>query len=478
MKTSRYIFFLCAGLTSLFSCKKSFIEDVKSPTNISLDGYYTSQLNFQAALTGIYGHLRGVYDGYFRMAEIPSDNTLSTATVAADTGPLDQMTWLSTDAAIQIQWQNNYSNISYCNNFIDQLQNFTGMDSALRVRWLGEAKFIRAMDYFNLVRFYGDVPLVLKKITESEAYTYSRTPAADVYTQIIKDLSDAQAVLPAKYTAATDLGRITSGAAKTMLAKVYLTLSRYNEAIPLLRDVINSGTYGLLTSYADVFSVTNESNKEIIFSIQYARGTSKEGSNFCQYFLPSQSGADLLSSVQAKGLNQGTKNLFNAFETGDNRKATCIQIYTVGSNTTYYTRKYIDQPPAANEGENNWIVLRYADAVLMYAEALNETADTTNALTYLNQIRSRAGLTGKSNLTQAALRIQIDKDRRVELCFEGHRWFDLIRKGPDNMVAVMQAQFASDGFAYTVASFRALFPIPFRDITLNTSWGQNPGYTK
>jgi starch-binding outer membrane protein, SusD/RagB family len=457
------IFLLAAISLVISSCKKSFVEDIVSPTNISLEGYYTSQANFQAALTGIYGHLRNVYDGFFRLAEVPSDNTLSTPTVNADTGPLDQMTWLPTDVPVLAQWQNAYTNIAYCNNFLDQLQVFTQMDTALKSRWLGEAKFIRALNYFNLVRFFGDVPLVLKKINaEQEAYAYPRTPVSDVYAQIIRDLNDAQNVLPAQYTSSADLGRVTAGAAQSLLGKVYITTGQYAAASLLLRNVVMSNRYALLPNYADVFSTNNENNREIIFSVQYARGPAR--------------GSDLLSSVQARGLNQGTRNLFNAFETGDARKPTCINIYTVGSNTTYYTRKYIDQPPTSNEGENNWIVLRYADVVLLYAESLNETGDSTNALAQLNTVRVRAGLLPRAGLNRAAIRTQIDRDRRIELCFEGHRWFDLVRRGPANMVTAMQAQFAADGLNYTVAPFRALFPVPFREITLNASLGQNPGY--
>jgi starch-binding outer membrane protein, SusD/RagB family len=474
MKKIFYIFSLVWLGTA---CQKSFVEDVVSPTNISPDGYYTSVPNFQAALTGIYGHLRTVYDGFFRMAEIPSDNSLSTATVAADTGPLDQMTWLNTTPSVLVQWQNAYASIAYCNNFIDQLQNFSDIDAALKARWLGEAKFIRALNYFNLVRFYGDVPLVLKKIeTEQEAYSYGREPVAKVYEQIIKDLTEARENLPPQYTAPADLGRVTSGAARSMLGKVYLTLGRFSDAIGPLRDVVDGKRYILLPNFAEVFGTANENNREIIFSIQYAKGTLREGSNFCQNFLPSQSGADLLSNVQARGLNQGTRHLFDAFEKSDARKATALVQYTVGTNTTYYTRKFVDQPPAANEGENNWIVLRYADVALMYAEALNETGDTTNALVHFNAVRTRAGLAAKPAISQVNLRNLIDKERRIELCFEGHRWFDLVRRGADHMVSTMKAQFTADKVTYTVAPFRALFPIPFRETVLNPNLRQNEGY--
>ena len=471
------LFFFSATFLSS-GCKKSFITDVISPTYISQDGYYTSDIAFQGALTGIYGYLRVVYNPFFRLAEVPSDNTLSTATVNADTGPLDGLTWLTSDVNVLACWKNAYSEISYSNNFIEQLNSYNMSDTAQKARWIGEAKFVRALMYFNLVRFYGDIPLVLKKLnSDAESYNYLRVPVADVYVQIIKDLQDAEtAGLPVKYTAATDIGKVTVGAVKSLLGKVYLTQARWSDAANKLKELLPGNTFGisysLLPNYADVFSITNETNAEIIFSVQYARGTSKEGSNFCQYFFPSQSGVDLLTNLQAKGLNQGTKSLYNLFGTGDTRKITAIQSYT-NSTTTYYTRKYVDNPPVAGEGENNWIVLRYADVVLMYAEALNELNNAT-AATYLNQIRARAGLAAKTGLTQAALRTQIDLDRRLELCFEGHRWFDLVRTG--NMVTALQTEWAADGFSFIAAPYRSLFPIPFRDVTLNPNLTQNPGY--
>jgi len=468
---------LCIIIIFIGGCKKSFIEDVTSPSYISPDGYYTNVGAFQSALTGIYGHLRVVYDPLWRLTEVPSDNSISTATVQADTGPLDQLTWLTTDVNVLSGWQNAYTNISYCNNFLDQIVPFQMDDVVTKARWIGEAKFIRALMYFNLVRLYGDVPLVLKKLnSDAESYSYLRTPAADVYTQIIKDLQDAESAVPVKYTAVADIGRVTLGAVKALLGKVYLTQNRWNDAASKLKEVLPGNTFGisysLLPTYADIFSITNENNAEIIFNIQYARGSSKEGSNFCQYFLPSQSSTDLLTNLQAKGLNQGAKSLFNLFETGDLRKPTTIVAYS----TVYYTRKYIDNPPVVNEGENNWIIIRYADVLLMYAEALNELNDQTNALIYLNQIRTRAGLTSKTALTQAALRTQIDIDRRIELAFEGHRWFDLIRQGGPAMVAAMQKQWSADGYSYVAAPYRTLLPIPFRDITLNPNLTQNTGY--
>jgi hypothetical protein len=438
-----------------------------------VDGYYNSEASFKSLLTGVYGSLRQRYDSYWIMAELTSDNTLAPGSVQAGQGPIDQFSWTSQDANVLKEWQGDYQTIAYCNNFIEQLTPFSSIDSTRKADWIGEAKFIRALMYFRLVQYFGDVPLVLKKInTQAEAYSFLRDSSEKVYAQIIQDLSDAELVLPVNYTASADIGRVTSGAAKALLGKVYLTMHNWDAASDKLAELINLNTYSLLPNFNDVFSIANENNAEIIFSIQYSRGTNKEGSNFTQSFLPTRLPA--LITLTPKGANQGTKSLFNAFEAGDLRKTTCIQQY--GS---YYTRKYWDDPPLVNEGECNWIVLRYSDVLLMYAEALMEQGTTQSIAQSIailnNQIRKRAGLVGlNSTLTQANLRLAFEKERRVELCYEGHRWSDLVRTG--RMVAVMTAQFAADKLNYTVIPERALFPIPFREITLNPKLKQNAGY--
>lgn len=455
------------------ACSKSFVTNVASPSQILESGYFANKDNFKAALTGIYGTLRLRYNNFWKMAEVPSDNTLAAGSVTADTGPLDQFSWTSTDRNILSEWQGEYQTIAHCNNFLDQIQDFNLGDSTLKKQWIGEAKWIRALAYFNLVRFFGNVPLVVTKIkTDAEAYAYKRDSVSKIYDQIIKDLIAAEECLPINYTISSDVGRVTSGAAKALLGKVYLTQNRWDDAANKLSELINLNTYSLVPTFGDVFSTTNEANAEIIFSVQYSRGTAKEGSAFTQSFLPTT--LPFLITLAPRGSNQGTKNLFDAFETNDARKATCIQRY--GS---YYTRKFMDNPPSVNEGENNWIVLRHADVLLMYAEALEEqgtAASISQSIDIVNnQIRKRAGLAPISkSLSQANLRLAIEKERRLELCFEGHRWFDLIRT--NRMESVMKAQFFADNLPYTVIPERALFPIPFRELTINPKLEQNPGY--
>lgn len=467
-----YISLLMLVLVMASSCQKSFIEDVTSPDRIPVDNYYTSQANFNAALTGIYGTLRARYDNFWNLAELPSDNTTQVL------GNVNEETfsWNTSETIVQTTWLGYYATIAASNIFLEKIKDFQ-MDDKLKARWIAEARFIRGMMYFDLVRIYGGVPLVLKSLTDEEAYSYLRESDVNVYKQIEKDLSDAAIDLPVKYTANNDIGRATKGAALGMLAKVYLTQKKYGDVVAVLKDVITPNatgiSYSLLNNYADIFSTANENNAEILFSVQYTKGIANEGSNFTRNFYPANS--TILTSLTGIGLNQGTPNLFNAFEAGDQRKAATIKDFVSGKTTSYYTLKYIDQPLAQNQGESNWIVLRYSDVLLMQAEALNELDDPT-AIDYLNQVRRRAVLGNKSFSNKENLRLDIEKERRVELCFEGQRWFDLIRTG--RMVTVVKAQLTADKMTYAsnVTATRALFPIPFRERTLNTNLTQNDGY--
>ncbi|GAB3740421.1 RagB/SusD family nutrient uptake outer membrane protein [Spirosoma lituiforme] len=460
------------------SCSESFLN-LSPPTTIPVSQYFKTQSDINAALNGAYGGLRGYYSTFYVMAEVPTDNTESNSRADSFIGDFDRYSWVVTNGVITDRWSSSYSIISRCNILIEKSE-AVQMDAALKARYQAEAKFLRALMYFNLVRYFGDVPIVLTEInTEAEAYTYNREPVSKVYEQIEKDLLEAASVLPVSYTGA-DVGRATKGAAQALLGKAYLTSKQFDKAVAKLKEVITPGTYRLLPVYDDVFRPNNGNNAEIVFSVQYTRTGNKEGSNFSLDFAPTGAGSDIVTGGNPSSLNQGTLDLFNAFEAGDSRKNVSIQRFT-GGDMPYYTRKFLDQPPTANESDNDWPVIRYSDVLLMYAEALNETGNTTDALVALNQVRSRANLPAKTNLTQDAFRLAVEQERRVELSFEGHRWFDLIRTG--RLVPVMTAYIAkyrtSGGYLvgnYQFSATKALYPVPFRERSLNPNLTQNPGY--
>jgi hypothetical protein len=321
------------------------------------------------------------------------------------------------------------------------------------------------------------VPLVTKEIqTVQEAYQYGRAPLADVYALIEKDLTEAEADtnVPTKYAATTDLGRVTKPAVKGLLAKVYLTEKKYTDAVTKLADFVTSyegTTHSLLTNYSDIFLTSNEMNAEIVFAVRYTKGNVPgTGSPFTNYFAASTSNAG----------GVGTGYLFNTLRkdlvdtmaaNGAADKRTAASYTTV--NTYYATKKYADVAAADLDADCDWIVLRYADVLLMYAEALNEqnASNVAAAITQLNKVRVRAGLTGltAATQTQGSLRLAIEKERRIELNMEGHRWFDLVRTG--RAIEVMNNHFTKYAIRLNatspivqIDSHNLVFPIPISEI--------------
>ena len=461
---------------SVISCN-DFIN-IDSPTLVRQDLYFKSTTDFTAAVNGAYSGLRSYYGGFYEATEIPSDNAEATGyTLGA--APMDQMNWLPSTSTIQSRWSLSYSVIARCNTIQSRIENFE-MDNALKTQYLGEVRFIRALMYFNLVRFFGDVPLVVKEITsESEAYEYGRTPVTAVYSQIEQDLLSAAESLPEKHTSA-NTGRVTKGAALSLLGKVYATNRQFEKAADVLQRVVNSGVYKLLANYESVFAVSNKNNEEIVFAVQYLGGTGLgEGSNFSISFAPFGSGTSISSGGNPGSANSGTLDLHNAFEEGDLRKSVAIAPWP-GSDL-FYTRKFLDKPIALNEGKNDWPVIRYPDVLLLLSEAYNETGQPDKSLALLGEVRTRAGLPSLSTTDQGLLRDAIQRERRVELCFEGHRWFDLLRTGTmlSTMRAYKEKYKESGGFMvvnYEVTDNKVLFPIPFREMSLKPDLGQNQGY--
>ncbi|GAB3892129.1 RagB/SusD family nutrient uptake outer membrane protein [Larkinella knui] len=472
--------FLMAGLVLMTSsCGEKFV-DLTPQDVIPVQQFYKTESDIRSALTGTYGNLRGIYNSFWQYTELPSDNTQSFPESEAGSGEYDKLTWRSTSTGISTAWNDAYRTIAGANVILARIEGVT-MDATLKNQYIGEAKFLRALMYFNLVRMFNGVPLILKEIaTEAESYTFSRNTTADVYAQIEKDLLDAEKVLPARYTG-VNVGRATAGAAKALLGKVYVQEKKYAEAETKLAEVVNSGTYRILPNPADVFGVGKDNNDEIIFAVQYVSSGFGEGNSFAYTFAPGNSGTQFVG-VTAGGTNIGTQDLYDAFEPGDLRREAYLGVYKFGTNPNiyYYAKKFVYKITQLNEGENDWPVLRYADVVLLYAEALNQNGKTPQALTQVNSIRNRAALASLSGLSQANAQLAIEKERRLELCFEGHRWHDLIRWGKEvSTMQAFKAKYTPLDIALTnmsVTADRKLFPIPFREISLNSILTQNPGY--
>ena len=473
-------------LLSASSCKKDFLE-LAPISQQNGNNFYKTAEDMKNALTAAYGGLQygGLYYSSMHViGDLRSDNTeITNPNAGADLQAVDNFTNLPTTSTSSITWAGHYQAIQNTNIVIEKIEP-VAMDATLKARYTGEAKFLRALMYFNLVRIFGDVPLVTKVINNpQEGYDYGRESTANVYAQIIADLQAAEASLPFEYTG-VDIGRATKGAAMSLLGKVYLTQKNWNLAAAKLKEVIDqtaSNKYQLLPTYAGVFGIANENNRESIFEVQFKRASTGEGSPFTNQFAPIGSGTAVVSVGNPLGQNIPTANMNNAYETGDLRKAVSMRTsYVLGANTVNhnYVVKYSGTPAANLDSDNNWIVLRYADVLLMYAEALNEQGYVADgpAFTYLNQIRTRAGLPSKtSNNANAALRVAnqadfrlaIEQERRIELAFEGHRWFDLIRT--DRALAVLGAS--------GMQPHHNVFPIPQTQIDINPGKiTQNPNY--
>ena len=488
MKNIKTIF--AAGIVvilSASSCKKDFLD--RAPiSQMNGNNFYKTAEDMKNALSAAYGGLQygGLYYSSMHIiGDLRSDNTeITNPAAGTDMVAVDNFQNLATTSISSTTWAGHYQAIQSVNIVIEKIE-AVPMDAALKARYTAEAKFLRGLMYFNLVRIFGDVPLVTKVINNpQEGYTYGRNPSAEVYAQIITDLSEAEAVLPHEFTGA-DIGRATKGAAAALLGKVYLTQKRWDLAAPQLKKVIDNvglNKYQLMPTYAGVFGIANENNRESIFEVQFKKGSNNEGSPFTNQFAPIGSGTAVVSIGNPLGQNIPTADMNNAYEVNDARKAASMRnSYVLGANTVQhnYIVKYQGVPAANLDSDNNWIVLRYADVLLMYAEALNEQGYVADGLafTYLNQIRTRAGLAIKTSnnanlalrvANQAAFRLAIEQERRVELAFEGHRWFDLIRT--DRAVTVM----ASKG----IQAHQVLFPIPQSQIDINPGLiKQNPGYT-
>jgi len=515
MKYIQYIFLV--GCTALFSCNK--IIDVYPQSNLNTATYYSNLEEVKAALTGCYNGMQRSLSNEWQFTELRSDNSKqgspgSTASGNRDLSDLDMFTPSTSHQAIYTYWAATYNNIRNVNILLQKLGvaydpgtgtiSFSAIEIPItetdRKQLAGEAMVIRAYHYFNLVRLFGGVFLIHQPTTPEQAKQLNRSTAADIYKLIIADLTTAATSMNSlkfNQIAATDAGRMNRWAAKGLLAKVNLTLGKKAEAITLLQDVISNSGYALQSTYANIFSITNEMNSEILFAVRYKSGGFGLGSHFGNTFAPLGSGSAIING-DGDGLNYPTADLDTATN-GDLRKPTLIGVYGSGTAAKLYVKKYLFPVTLVDDGESDWPVLRYADILLMLAEAQGYTQ---SSLDLMNSVRVRAGLPNytMTNITSVGQFEQaLSNERRIEFAFENQRWFDLVRFNT-TMTTVTAVQTMKDHFAdeyynhyrlyvapaptlnelYANVSTpgRLLLPIPQREIDTNTQLKieQNPGY--
>ena len=476
------ILFLLTLAVVTVSCSKDFIDILPKSTG-SVDDVYKTDKDFQDAITAAYNTLQTQYQNFWKFGDLPGEDIAEEIPNQFENVAIDQFNTNSRLAIIGSSWQNYYRMIFRANTLLDKIETADAAIVKNKNRHIGETKFLRAFAYFDLVRIYGDVPMVTTPITVEETYKAGREKVAKIYDEvIIKDLLDAEAKLPATYTGA-DVGRPTKGAAAALLGRVYLTRKDFTKAEAKLQQVTTMG-YALLPNFKDLFDYSkNEHHSEYIFDVEYEEGIN-EGSTFPLQFFPfAKVITDFYGFTSGTPGNSGspTETLFKAFDPADPRRAITVN-YGVTINGVFipvptqsiqasksFTTKYIAPSAIPGDSKANWKVIRYADVLLMLAEALNENGKTDAALTYLNQVRKRVGLANYTSLSQSDTREKIYLERRFELTLEGHRWFDLVRTG--RALETLQK--------LGMKANMVVFPIPLTQIQIINDPAvlpQNPGY--
>lgn len=477
---------LIVSLITFVGCKKFL--DLEPPYAQDAENYFQNQSDYELALIGAYDLLQASFLSVW-IGEIASDNTIAGGESVTDTEGLhqiDDMNHGGVNNELRSVFRWNYAGVTRANYILENKDNidFPGKDVII-----GEARFLRAFYYFELVKFFGDVPLIInQRLGVEEVAQLNRAPVAQVYSQIEEDLIYAASVLP---ISSSIKGKATKGAALAFLGKAYLYQNKWTEASSTFNDIISNGWFSLIPDYADLFSVASENNSETVFDVQYS---GLEGGGYgCLVCLEGNAGPGFQGIRQYNGpiygdgnsYNLPTQNLYDFFPSSDPRRDfTILDIeafiaaqsnpqnisYAIGAggHTGFYNNKYIKRQGEIGLPDNdltspvNYRVIRYADVLLMAAEANFQNGNTAFAEQYVNEVRQRAGVSPLSGITLN----DIYNERRLELSCEGHRFFDLVRTN--------QASSAIDGFS---VGTHELFPIPQIEIDLaGGNWSQNPGY--
>ncbi|MEQ9443230.1 MAG: RagB/SusD family nutrient uptake outer membrane protein [Cyclobacteriaceae bacterium] len=473
-------------LLGLFACSDEEL-DLYPKTEITEGNFYQTEDQLILAVNDVYRQMGNIYDagGIADLyGELRSDNTYIEFTGGSTTFAEEiSGFWIATNnGKIATAWETCYNAVFICNNAIARLEatEVEFSDPALKERLKAEATFVRSLIFFNMVRAWGPIPLPLQPLSPEESYDYLREDEATVYQQLISDLMYVKSVLPESYTGG-DVGRVTKYGASAVLAKVYLTQGDAAKAQAELLEIINSGMFSLdanadgtvnADDYRYLFQPDTKNSQASLLEVQYLDGENAVNSNHQFEYTPFHWAfhlPDLNETYRGNGMNTPTADIINEFELADTvRKG--VSVYPGYMNLD--TEQFVDYPFTMKFYDPNWRyagqnfeVIRYADILLMYAEVTQDP-------TYLNMVRARVGLPGYGEAGYPAeyntLAQAIEHERRMELCFEFHRFFDLVRTG--RAEAVMQAK------GFPVNQNKLLFPIPLRAIDVNPALQQNTGY--
>jgi hypothetical protein len=488
-KYSTVILTVLALAVSNTGCEKYLAVD--PPFAQDAENYFNSKADYELALIGAYDLLQGSYLTQW-VGEIASDNAIAGGESVTDSEGLHQieaMTHNAVNNELQSVFRFNYAGIART-NYIMEYKDKTDFDGKEQI--IGETRFLRAYYYFELVKFFGDVPLIIdKRLGAEEVTEIARTPKSEVYAQIESDLIYASNNLLWNNSIK---GKAEKGSALALLGKVYLYQNKFAQAAAVLDEVINDGPYSLMANYEDLWFEVNEDNSETVFDVEYSN---LEGGDYgCLICLEGNAAAGFQGIRQYTGplygdgnsYNLPTAELYNAFDPADPRRdITVLDIEAFknsqtdpssvsyvqggGGHTGYYNNKYIKRQSELGLPDDdltsplNYKAIRYADVLLMAAEAHNRNNNDGPAINYLNEVRNRVGMPAV-NASGTQLTEAIWLERRFELSAEGLRFFDLVRTG--------QAALEIDNFS---AGKNEVFPIPQVEIDLaGGNWTQNSGY--
>ncbi|WP_221391009.1 RagB/SusD family nutrient uptake outer membrane protein [Dyadobacter sp. NIV53] len=467
-----------------------FLES-KPISQIGETDFFKTESDFNQALVGAYSAFAQVYQGngyYSLLVDLRSDNTTE-LTAGGDGNDakrnIDEFRETTDNEHLTAFWQSSYVLIARANSILAKIDGSAVSDN-LKKQYTGEALTLRALAYFNLVRLYGGIPLVAEPVTDIDAsYSVGRSTPQEVYAQLEADLVKAEELVPVSYDESA-VGRATKGAAQSLLGQIYLTQKKYTEAAAEFKKVVASGTYSLLPVYADLYKAGQQGNSEAIWQAQYKSASNYLGSNLPNHFAPTGSEGITIASGGAFGFNQPTDDIAAAYSVGDARRNNIADGYQNGSTfvAAKYIRGYVERETGGGYADSgaDWYVIRYADILLMYAEALNEVnkGPVAEAYTAINLVRKRAKLADLSGLTYETFKTAVYNEERIESPFEGHRWFDLLRT--DRALTVMNSKVSGGGkstvgISTPIKPYQLLYPIPaLAVITSTPAIVQNEGY--
>lgn len=473
-KTYIYILMILGLSLTTVSCS-DFLDEESRENQAEKD---QDAISVDKFLTAAYGQLN-LWDygfSYLGITEIISDNSdkgSSSTDSGGDKQIIDELTYTPSAGSFGAMWMNWYKSIGKSTQSMQKTIQGNLADKSLENRYLGEAHFLRGLNYFFLVRGWGDVPI-------QEYDSIKRVDADSVYNYLIKDLQFAEANLPvvSKYAVA-DLGRATQGAAQGLLSKVYLYKKDYQKSYDYANKVINSGEYGLFANYMDNWKSENHNGKESIFEFQAVSATSGNVAKGVQQYSQSQ-GARAGSNSWGWGFNTPSEDLLNDFNnSGDSVRRDATIIFRNGTlydgrqignteNAMYNYKAYTPNSPGAGQNDRSVMYMRYSEILLIKAESANELGLTSEALSALNTVRNRVNLPSITEADKTKLREIIWHERRLELAMEHDRWFDLIRtRQAESVMKALNKPFTNKNW---------LFPIPNNQITVTPEMPQNPGW--